>query len=67
VSLKGDVDGYTLSGRTLAWGASSLRSGRQLASGALGPVEAFGIDECVSAAARAGLTATDLDKSDLLS
>jgi short subunit dehydrogenase-like uncharacterized protein len=66
VSLQGDVDGYTLSGRTLAWGAASLLFGRQLASGALGPVEAFGIDECVSAVARAGLIATDLDKSDLL-
>jgi short subunit dehydrogenase-like uncharacterized protein len=66
VILEGDVDGYTLSGRTLAWGAASLLAGRQLASGALGPVEAFGLDECVSALARAGLTAADLDKSELL-
>jgi short subunit dehydrogenase-like uncharacterized protein len=66
VRLQGEVDGYTLSGRTLAWGAASLRAGRQLASGAVGPVEAFGIDECVAALSRAGLNAEDLDKSDLV-
>jgi len=66
VKLEGEVDGYTLSGRTLAWGAASLRAGRQLRSGAVGPVDAFGIEECVAALARAGLNATDLDKSDLV-
>jgi short subunit dehydrogenase-like uncharacterized protein len=67
VKLEGAVDGYTLSGRTLAWGAASLRAGRQLAAGALGPVEAFGLDECVAALSDAGLSATDLEKSDLVS
>jgi short subunit dehydrogenase-like uncharacterized protein len=60
VSLEGEVDGYTLSGRTLAWGAASLRAGKQLESGAIGPVEAFGLDSCVAALAAAGLNATDL-------
>jgi len=64
--LEGEVDGYTLSGRTLAWGASSLRAGRQLTSGAVGPVEAFGIDECLAALSRAGLKATDLERSELV-
>src|ERR1700722_10298981 len=54
VKLEGEVDGYTLSGRTLAWGAASLRAGKQLAAGAIGPVDAFGIEECVSALAAAG-------------
>jgi len=66
VRLQGDVDGYTLSGRTLAWGAASLLAGRQIASGAVGPVEAFGIEECVAALSSAGMSATDLDKSDLV-
>ena len=60
VKLEGEVDGYTLSGRTLAWGAASLREGKQLAAGAIGPVEAFGLDACVAALAAAGLDATDL-------
>jgi short subunit dehydrogenase-like uncharacterized protein len=67
VKLEGAVDGYALSGRTLAWGAESLRAGRQLAAGALGPVEAFGLDECVAALSDAGLSATDLERSDLVS
>lgn len=58
--IEGPVNGYTLTGKTLAWGASELRQGRQLAAGAIGPVEAFGLDRCVSFLAGIGLEATDL-------
>jgi short subunit dehydrogenase-like uncharacterized protein len=65
VRLQGPVNGYTLTGRTLAWGASSLRAGRQFVSGAVGPVEAFGLEQCLSALADAGLVASDLLAQDL--
>jgi len=60
VCLGGPVNGYTLTGRTLAWGAAALKAGRQLASGAVGPVEAFGLEACLEALSSAGLDATDL-------
>jgi short subunit dehydrogenase-like uncharacterized protein len=60
VRIEGPVNGYTITGKTLAWGASALAKGRQLASGATGPVEAFGLDECLSALSGIGLQATDL-------
>jgi short subunit dehydrogenase-like uncharacterized protein len=66
IRLEGPVNGYTLTGRTLAWGAASLRAGRQLVAGAVGPVEAFGLDECLAALAQAGLVASDLNAADLV-
>jgi short subunit dehydrogenase-like uncharacterized protein len=58
--LSGDANGYTLTGRTLAWGAASIRAGEQKAAGAVGPVEAFGLEECLAALSKAGLDAEDL-------
>jgi hypothetical protein len=58
--LSGDANGYTLTGRTLAWGAALIRAGEQKAAGAVGPVEAFGLDECLGALSKAGLDAEDL-------
>jgi short subunit dehydrogenase-like uncharacterized protein len=58
--LSGDVNGYTLTGRTLAWGAAAIRAGEQKAAGARGPVEAFGLDESLAALSKAGLEAEDL-------
>ena len=48
VRLEGPVNGYTLTGNLLAWGAASLRAGAHKSAGAIGPVEAFGLEECVS-------------------
>ena len=36
------VDGYTFTGRILAWGADSAAAGALQGTGALGPVDAFG-------------------------
>lgn len=60
VKVEGPVNGYTLTGKLLAWGAASLRAGRQKAFGAQGPVGAFGLDECVAAFESFGLTISDL-------
>ena len=49
------VDAYTLTGRLLAWGAVQLRDGPPPPAGALGPIEAFGLDTMVRALAGAGL------------
>jgi short subunit dehydrogenase-like uncharacterized protein len=49
------VDGYTFTGRMLAWGATrALEAGLQ-DSGALGPVAAFGLDELERGSAEAGI------------
>jgi short subunit dehydrogenase-like uncharacterized protein len=61
VRLEGPVNGYTLTGNLLAWGAASLRAGAQKSAGAVGPVEAFGLEECVAELSREGLVLNDLD------
>jgi short subunit dehydrogenase-like uncharacterized protein len=53
------VDGYTLTGRLLAWGAQQLRDGVAPPPGARGPVEAFGLDPMARALADAGLPRVD--------
>jgi short subunit dehydrogenase-like uncharacterized protein len=50
------VDGYTFTGRMLAWGAMRAAEGAIAGAGALGPVEAFGLDELERGCAEAGLT-----------
>ena len=50
------VNAYTFTGRFLAWAAQRLRYPGPLASGALGPVGAFGLDAAVAGCAEAGLT-----------
>ncbi|MFL6127857.1 MAG: saccharopine dehydrogenase NADP-binding domain-containing protein [Mycobacteriales bacterium] len=46
---------YTLTGGLLAWAAVRARDGGLTGVGALGPVEAFGLDELAAGAAEAGL------------
>jgi short subunit dehydrogenase-like uncharacterized protein len=48
-------NGYTLTGAFLAWGAGRAREGGLQATGALGPVEAFGLDSLEAGCAEAGL------------
>ncbi|HEV7844857.1 MAG TPA: saccharopine dehydrogenase NADP-binding domain-containing protein [Thermoleophilaceae bacterium] len=49
------VDGYTYTGRILAWGAITALEGGLRGSGALGPVKAFGLDELERGSAQAGI------------
>jgi short subunit dehydrogenase-like uncharacterized protein len=50
------VDGYTFTGRMLAWGAEQAAGGRLRKAGALGPVEAFGLETLVAGCAEAGIS-----------
>lgn len=49
-------DPYDFTGAILAWGARTALDGGLRGTGALGPVEAFGLDVLISGAAEAGLT-----------
>jgi short subunit dehydrogenase-like uncharacterized protein len=51
----GGVDGYTFTGRALAWGAITALAGGLEGSGALGPVAAFGLDALERGCAEAGI------------
>jgi len=55
VHLSG-VDGYTFTGRMLAWGADRVAAGALKGTGALGPVDAFGLEELVAGCAEAGIS-----------
>jgi short subunit dehydrogenase-like uncharacterized protein len=55
VHLKG-VDGYTFTGRMLAWAAERAASGGLKSTGALGPVDGFGLQELTAGVAEAGLS-----------
>ena len=48
-------NGYTLTGAFLAWGASRAREQGLNGTGALGPVDAFGLDDLAAGCAEAGL------------
>lgn len=50
---------YDLTAELLAWGAAMLLSGRSRGTGALGPVDAFGMTEFVEGCARMGLHRVD--------
>jgi short subunit dehydrogenase-like uncharacterized protein len=50
-------DGYSLTGELLAWGAEQARDGKLRGSGALGPVDAFGLDRLQKGCASLGLRA----------
>jgi short subunit dehydrogenase-like uncharacterized protein len=52
----GGVNGYDFTGRALAWGAERALAGDLRGTGALGPVEAFGLDELEAGAAEAGIS-----------
>jgi short subunit dehydrogenase-like uncharacterized protein len=49
------VNGYDYTGRLLAWGAERAAAGGMRGSGALGPVEAFGLDELEAGSREAGI------------
>jgi short subunit dehydrogenase-like uncharacterized protein len=55
VTLRG-VDGYTFTGRMLAWAAERVASGGLKATGALGPVDGLGLYELKAGVAEAGLS-----------
>ncbi|WP_280436164.1 saccharopine dehydrogenase family protein [Nocardia carnea] len=54
VTLTG-VDPYDFTAAILAWGARTALAGGLLGTGALGPVEAFGLDALTAGAAESGL------------
>jgi short subunit dehydrogenase-like uncharacterized protein len=58
VQLQGP-DPYTLTARLLAWGAAHAAAGGLQGTGALGPVDAFGLAALQAGAATAGLERTD--------
>lgn len=49
------VNGYTFTGEMLAWSGEALAAGRAIAAGALGPVEAFGLDALEAGVAECGI------------
>ena len=49
------VDGYDFTGRILAWGAERSAAAGMRGSGALGPVEAFGLEELEGGCREAGI------------
>ncbi len=55
VRLEG-IDGYTFTARFLAWGAERALAGDLNGAGALGPAEAFGLDELERGVAAAGIS-----------
>jgi hypothetical protein len=54
VELRGP-NGYTFTGDVIAWGAAQAAAGALLGTGALGPVDAFGLRELEAGCAEAGL------------
>ena len=54
VTLRG-VDGYTFTGRMLAWAAERAASGGLKSTGALGPVDGFGLYELKDGVSEAGI------------
>jgi short subunit dehydrogenase-like uncharacterized protein len=55
------VNGYEFTARILAWGASSTIAGRMNGNGALGPIEAFGLEQLEAGCAEAGIRCTGPD------
>jgi short subunit dehydrogenase-like uncharacterized protein len=49
------VDGYTFTGRSLAWGAERAAAAELRGTGALGPVDGLGLEELEAGCAEAGL------------
>ena len=50
------VDGYTFTGRILAWGAERAAAGGLQGTGALGPADGFGLDALVDGCRQAGIS-----------
>jgi hypothetical protein len=55
VTLSG-VNGYELTGRLLAWAATTIASEGVTGTGALGPVQAFGLDRLEDGCRACGLS-----------
>ena len=55
VRLEG-INGYTFSGESLAWVAERVAAGDASGAGALGPVEAFGLDALEAGVAECGIS-----------
>lgn len=53
------VDGYTFTGAMIAWAAERAAAGGLQGTGALGPVDGFGLDVLEQGVAEAGLRRTD--------
>ncbi|MBE9941292.1 saccharopine dehydrogenase, partial [Cellulosimicrobium cellulans] len=51
-------DAYDLTAHYLAWGATRAAAGETNGTGALGPVQAFGLQPLLAAARAAGTTVT---------
>ena len=49
------VSGYTFTGRMLAWGAERAAAGGLQVTGALGPVDGFGLEALTDGCAQAGI------------
>jgi hypothetical protein len=49
------VDGYTFTGKILAWGAERAAAGELEGTGALGPADGFGLDALVEGCRQAGI------------
>jgi short subunit dehydrogenase-like uncharacterized protein len=58
VEIRG-VNGYDFTAGMLAWAAEQAQAGALRGTGALGPVEALGLDELEAGAAQAGLSRVD--------
>jgi short subunit dehydrogenase-like uncharacterized protein len=53
------INGYEFTARILAWGASRAAAGGLSGAGALGPVDAFGLEELEGGCAEAGMERTE--------
>jgi hypothetical protein len=60
VVLEG-ASGYTFTAEMLAWAAERLGAGEGRGAGALGPVEAFGLERLREGVAESGITVSDSD------
>ena len=49
------INGYEFTARILAWGASRAAAGEMSGVGAVGPVDAFGLEELEAGCAEAGI------------
>ena len=50
------VDGYTFTGRILAWGAEQAAAGGLRGTGAMGPADGFGLEALVDGCRQAGIS-----------
>jgi short subunit dehydrogenase-like uncharacterized protein len=58
------VNGYTFTGRILAWGAQRAAAGGLQGTGALGPVDAFGLEALTEGCAEAGIAEEGAARAD---